>query len=96
MLALLFVLALQTPFDYDDSQPLRIELGPTETRGTAVIRQMSYASPKGGRVPAILVTPTSAQREEAAIIFMHWGLGNRYTFLDEALTLAKSGVTSLS
>lgn len=95
MLTLLFVLTLQTPFDYDASQPLRVEVGSRETRGKALVQQLSYASPKGGRVPAILVTPNGPPLEEAAIIFMHWGLGNRFAFLDEALTLAGSGVTSL-
>lgn len=83
-----------TLFSYDASQPLRVEMSDAEDRGPIIVQAISYASPKGGRVPATLVTPRGA-KSPAAIIFMHWGLGDRFAFLDEAITLGHSGVTSL-
>jgi len=81
-------------FSYDASQPLMVETSQSEDRGPLIVQHLSYASPKGGRVPATLVTPRGA-KSPAAIIFMHWGLGDRFAFLDEAITLGQSGVTSL-
>jgi dienelactone hydrolase len=96
MLALLlFVLAVPTTLDYDEKRPLDVQPGTSQTRGNALVQEISYASAREGRVPALLVTPKSAPPHPAAILFMHWGLGTRHSFLDEAVTLANSGVTSL-
>ncbi len=99
--------AVAQDFSYDKTQPLKIEtsvavaaLGhrrpgaAAATQEPILVQHLSYASPKGGRVPATLVTPRGV-KSPAAIIFMHWGLGDRYAFLDEAITLGHSGVTSL-
>ncbi len=47
-----------------------------------------------GRVPATLVLPETTKKAPA-IVFMHWGLGDRHAFLDEAKSLARLGVASL-
>jgi pimeloyl-ACP methyl ester carboxylesterase len=80
---------------YDARAPLDVQERSSETRGgTARVRDLDYASPKGGRVPAYLVEPTAPGRH-AAIVFVHHGQGDRKTFLDEAVALAPRGVVSL-
>jgi dienelactone hydrolase len=63
-------------------------------RNGALVQDITYASPKGGLVPAFLVTQPNAS-SAPAVIFMHWGLGDRHTFLDDAIRLASYGVNSL-
>ncbi len=58
------------------------------------VHDISYASPKGGRVPAYLVVP-DGKGPFAAIEFVHWGQGDRTEFLSEALLYAKSSAVSL-
>jgi dienelactone hydrolase len=86
-------------FDYDQKAPLDIQELGTEHRGGAIIHDISYASPKGGRVPAYLVVP-DGKGQFAAIIWGHWYMPgseflNRNEFLAEAVALAPSGVVSL-
>jgi cephalosporin-C deacetylase-like acetyl esterase len=86
-------------FQYDSKAPLDIKEAGTEHRGAATILDISYASPKGGRVPAYLVVP-DGKGPFAAIIWGHWywpnsEMRNRKEFLDEAVALAPSGVVSL-
>ena len=86
-------------FDYDS----KALLAPRETgrrkRGGVTIIDLSYASPRGGRVPAYLVVP-AGRGPFAAILFGHWmmpgsPLMNRRQFLAEAVVLARSGAVSL-
>ncbi len=91
--------ALLRRFDYDQKAPLDVkELG-VEQRGGVRIHDISYASPKGGRVPAYLVVP-GGRGPFAAVIWGHWywensPMRNRKEFLDEAVQLARSGVVSV-
>ena len=86
-------------FDYDRRAPLDIvEIG-TMSRGDADVHDITYASPKGGTVPAYLVVPKDRARH-AAIIWGHWywensPQRNRSEFLDEAVALAQAGAVSL-
>jgi dienelactone hydrolase len=86
-------------FQYDRKAPLDIrELGVTK-RGDVAVHDISYASPRGGRVPAYLVVP-AGKGPFAAVIWGHWywansAQRNRTEFLDEAVAFAKSGVVSL-
>ncbi|MGA2551738.1 MAG: hypothetical protein ABSF50_16440 [Burkholderiaceae bacterium] len=85
--------------DYDRAAPLEIQEVGVEYRGSVAIHDISFASPKGGRVPAYLVVP-SGQGPFAAVVWGHWywsnsALRNRKEFLDEAVALAPSGVVSL-
>ena len=87
------------PFDYDAKAPLDVTVSGIEHRGKVAIHDLSYASPKGGRVPAFLVVPEGKKRF-AAVIWGHWywdnsALRNRKEFLDEAVALAGAGVVSL-
>ena len=86
-------------FDYDAKASLDIQEAGVEHRGDVAVHDISYASPKGGRVPAYLVVP-GGKGPFAAILWGHWywpnsGFFNRKEFLDEAVVLAHAGVISL-
>ena len=86
-------------FDYDQAAPLDVQEKGTTKRGAVSVVDISYASPKGGRVPAYLVVP-GGKGPFAAVIWGHWYWANsqarnRGEFLDEAVALAGSGVVSL-
>jgi dienelactone hydrolase len=86
-------------FDYDRQAPIGLkELG-VERRANVRIYDITYASPRGGAVPAYLVVP-KGRGPFAAIVWGHWYWGNspmrnRKEFLDEAVALAQAGVVSL-
>ncbi len=86
---------LRQMFDYEQSLPLDVKEVGVEDRNGIRIHDISYASPKGGRVTAYLVVPSEKKKKFAGIIFMHQRPGSRKTFLDEALQLAKAGAASL-
>jgi dienelactone hydrolase len=86
-------------FDYDQAAPLDVQEKGTVKRGDVSVLDITYASPKGGRVPAFLVVP-DGKGPFAAVIWGHWYWGNsparnRSEFLDEAVALAATGVVSL-
>ena len=86
-------------FDYDRKAPLDVQESGVERRGEVTIHDVSYVSPKGGRVPAYLVVP-GGKGPFAAVIWGHWYMPgseflNRKEFLDEAVMLAASGMVSL-
>src|SRR3989442_8391968 len=85
--------------DYDRNAPLDIREAGFEQQGGVTVHDISYASPKGGRVPAYLVVP-SGKGPFAAVIWGHWywensEFRNRKEFLQEAVALAHAGVVSL-
>jgi dienelactone hydrolase len=86
-------------FDYDQKASLDLQEVGVERRGNVAVHDISYASPKGGRVPAFLVVP-SGKGPFATVIWGHWywdnsAMRNRKEFLDEAVALAPAGVVSL-
>ena len=81
-------------FSYDRSAPLDPQLVGREWRGATMVQDITYAGAKGNRVPAYLFTQPNASAAPA-VVFMHWGLGDRHTFYDEAAALADHGVASL-
>ena len=86
-------------FDYDQKASLSVKEIGVEHRGDTAIHDITYASPKGGLVPAYLVVP-KGKGPFAAIIWGHWywdnsPMRNRRQFLDEAVALAQAGVVSL-
>src|SRR6201987_942867 len=108
LLGISFVVALallaQDPesikrLDYDHSAALDVREVSVEKRGNVSVHDISYASPKGGRVPAYLVVPLG-KGPFAAVLWGHWywsnsTMRNRSEFLDEAVILAHAGVVSL-
>jgi dienelactone hydrolase len=81
-------------FDYDAKAPLEFRDNGARDVGGIQVRDISYASPKAGRVPAYLVVPPGTG-PFAGVIFVHWGQGNRSEFVSEALVLARAGAESL-
>ena len=86
-------------FDYDQKVPIELKQIGTEERERASIYDITYASPKGGVVPAYLVVPKE-KGPFPAVIWGHWywensPMRNRKEFLDEAIVLAQAGVVSL-
>jgi dienelactone hydrolase len=82
-------------FAYDASLPLQARQTSSTESGGARVVELSYASPKGGRVPATLVLP-AAEGRHPAVVFQH-GAGNarRSDFRAEAEDLARAGLASL-
>jgi dienelactone hydrolase len=85
--------------DYDRKAPLDVRETGVEQRGGITVHDVSYVSPKGGRVPAYLVVP-SGKEPLAAVIWGHWywensEFPNRKEFLAEAIALGHAGVVSL-
>ena len=105
----LFVLSVFTAaqsasiFDYDRNAPLDLKEISSSMHGETVkVIDLTYASPKGGRVSAYLVTPQKVNKgKHPAIVFQHWMMAerknaNRTEFLEEAVELAqKIGAVSL-
>jgi cephalosporin-C deacetylase-like acetyl esterase len=86
-------------FDYDRNALLNIREESKSERDGATVIELSYDSPRGGRVPATLVLPPG-KGPFAGILFGHWMMprspvANRKEFLDEAVLLARSGAVSL-
>jgi dienelactone hydrolase len=81
-------------FEYDRSAPLNVERAVLEEEKDLKVFTLTYDSPKGGRVDALLVVP-NGEGPYPAIIFAHWGLGTYYQYLPEAKLYARLGVESL-
>ena len=89
--------ALQAPglFAYDASAPLSVREQPATASGGARVVELTYASPKGGRVPATLVLPQAEGRYAAVVFEQGGGTARRGDFLAEAVDLAGAGIVSL-
>jgi dienelactone hydrolase len=86
-------------FEYDHRLPLDIREIGLKTRDGVQVHEITYASPRGDRVPAYVVVPGRTGRF-AAILFGHWmrkgsPFRNRNEFLEEAVLLARSGAVCL-
>jgi dienelactone hydrolase len=81
-------------FVYDQQVPLAVEFLSERVQDAALVRDITYASPRGGKVPAYLILP-SHEPVKVGLIFGHWGEGNRTEFVDEAVVLARLGFASL-
>jgi dienelactone hydrolase len=85
---------LKEMYDYDPQQPLHVQEKLLYQREGVKVYDLSYASPKGGRVTAYLVTP-NGKGPFAGLVFGHWGPGNRTEFLPEASRYARADAVSL-
>jgi dienelactone hydrolase len=98
ILALCPLLPGQTPkppdISYDPQAPLSLQQSPVKDFGFARLLDISYASPRGGRVTAYAVIPSAVARP-AGIVWQHWGQGDRSSMLPEALAMARRGAASI-
>ena len=93
--------AVAAQFAYDAAAPLDVTETARREQDGAVLRDISYALPGGGRNAATLVTPRQkAAGSSAAVLFVHWygpprPTSNRTQFVPDAVALARRGITSL-
>ena len=85
---------LKRQFDYATKAPLDAQEKLLYEREGVKVYDLTYASPKGGRVTAYLVVP-AAKGPHAGLVFGHWGQGNRTEFLPEATLYARAGAASV-
>jgi dipeptidyl aminopeptidase/acylaminoacyl peptidase len=81
-------------FQYDQRQALDIQIAHIDNRDHCKVYDLTYVSPRGGRVPAYLIVP-DGKGPFGAIVFGHWGNGNRTEFLPEAELYPRVGVVSI-
>ncbi len=86
-------------FDYDQKAAIEMKQIGAEERERAIIYDITYASSKGGVVPAYLVVP-KGKGPFPAVIWGHWywensPMRNRKEFLNEAIALAQADLMSL-
>jgi len=86
--------SLKGLYGYDAEQPLDVQETFLFEKDWAKVYDITYASPKKGRVTAYLVVP-AGDGPHAGLVFGHWGPGNRTEFLSEALLYAEVGAASL-
>src|ERR1700722_14328677 len=82
-------------YDYDRNAPLEIQETGVQVREGVSIHDISYASPRGGRVPGYVIVP-AGPGPFAGIIFMHGAGGSRAGVLSQAIMYAKTGAVSLA
>jgi pimeloyl-ACP methyl ester carboxylesterase len=81
-------------FDYQGGAFTDVARQEIETSQALRIVDLSFPSPRAGRITSFLLLPQTEVRVPA-IIFHHWGFGNRRSFLSEARAYARVGVASL-
>lgn len=82
-------------FDYDPKAPLDVKVVSTEKKDGFTVQQLTYASPKGGRVPAMLTIPDGPV-PFAGVLLLHGAPGTFLSTGPEAEELAKLGAVSLA
>jgi dienelactone hydrolase len=83
-------------YEYDSGAPLDLKEHSAQDRAGLKVLDVSYLSPKGGRVPAYIVVPPG-KGKYPGVIFMHpaGGDAGRSYFLNEAIELSKLGAVSI-
>lgn len=85
-----------SPFTYDPAAPLGLsDRGVVNRPYPIAIHDVSYASPKGGSVPAYLVVPPGGG-PFPAIVYLHGSGGNRVELLAQATWMAARGAVALT
>jgi cephalosporin-C deacetylase-like acetyl esterase len=82
-------------YDYNAAAPLDVRETSVSTRDTVTIHELSFASPKGGRVTASLIVPRAAGRFPAVIVQPGLG-GRREDAIPDAESLAERGAVTLA
>jgi cephalosporin-C deacetylase-like acetyl esterase len=86
-------------FTYDADAPLDVKRVSEHVQKGVTIQEITYTGANGDTVPAYLVIPQGTEKF-AAILWGHWQMpgaanASKDEFLDEAISLAPSGVVSL-
>ena len=84
----------QELFAYDRTAPLDVQDTVAFATDHLTVHDLTYASPRGGRVTAYLVVPRG-EGPFAGLVFGHWGYGTRTEFLPEASVYAEAGAVSI-
>jgi dienelactone hydrolase len=83
-------------FAYDASAPLDVQPdGAAQTWGDVTITPITYASPRGGRVPALVVAPALTTRHPAVILQHGMGAVDKANLLPDAILLARAGAIAI-
>ena len=82
-------------FDYDRAAPLALRDRGVLNTGWPKVHDISFASPKGGRVTAYLVVPRG-KGPHPAVIWMHGSGGDRRELLVPAAWLSARGAVGLA
>ncbi len=77
-------------FAYDRSLPLDIQIGSVSEKAGTIWRDFTYASPRGGRVPARIIAPTG-HGPFPGILLMHGSAGDIELYSDAAEAYARLG-----
>jgi dienelactone hydrolase len=83
------------PFDYDDGAPLDVRVSSSYFDAGVHISELTYASPKGGRVPALLFVP-SGRGPFAGLIVQHGLPSTKQDVAFEAEELARLGAVVIA
>lgn len=83
-------------FDYDPRAPLDVEVVSVAELTSYIHHEITYASPKGGRVPASLLVPKESAGSFAGIILMHGLPGDRTNNASFARGLVATGAVVLA
>ena len=87
---------LQRLFDYDRRQPLQTTTQRTREEADGItVASISYASPKGGQVPALMVIPTS-RGPFPGVIVQHGLPGTKEELLPVGIDLARTGAVAVT
>lgn len=88
-------------FDFDRRKPFNVKVAGTETRGAAILTDLTYDRLTSGTRGAYVVAPaTRPPARRPGVLFVHWyeppnPTSSRKQFLGDAIALAEDGVTSL-
>src|SRR5439155_273839 len=83
------------PFDYDAGAPLDVRVSSSHFDGGVRVRELTYASPKGGRVPALLFVP-SGRGPFAGLIVQHGLPSSKEDVAFDAEDLARLGAVVIA
>ena len=83
------------PFAYDREAPLQVQKEQVAAGQGGTVQDISYASPRGGRVTAYLVLPKGGGKHPA-VLLMHGSGADRRELLGLAATLAAHGIAAIT
>ena len=88
--------AADAPFAYDAAAPLRyVDRGRVNKNYPIAVRDVSYATPSGKRIDAMLVVPPG-KGPFPGVVYLHGSPGDRTQLLVPATWLAARGVVALT